>query len=91
MKLEDISNEEFLKTLKMIFDSDDLEYNEEYLWKLVKDEMKKPRKIRDYCLIHECYLTLSECFGVEYDNKYEKKSNSLINKRKFISYAKAEL
>ena len=43
----------------------------------LSEELDKPRRKQDFVLIHECYLTLSECFGYEYNNEYI--TNKLTN------------
>lgn len=85
MSIENISNEEFFKILLQIFKEDlDPEINENYLLTTISDELKKAKYLRDYSLVHECYLTLSECFGYSYNNEYEELSNKQIKRRKNI-------
>lgn len=85
MSIENISNEEFFKILLYILEEDlDSEINEDYLLTTILDELKKAKHLRDYSLIHECFLTLSECFGYSYDNEYEELSNKQIKFRKTI-------
>ena len=50
------------------------EFSEENLIKMIKAEKKKVWFLRDYGLIHECYLTLFEVYGYTYNNEYEKKA-----------------
>ena len=76
MSIENISNEEFLKILVRIFTEElDPEINEDYLLTTISNEFKKTKHLRDYSLIHECFLTLSECFRYSYNNEYEYLSN----------------
>lgn len=53
--------------------------------------MAKSHMRRDYSLIHECWLTLSECYGHQYNNKFEDKSKKQIKIRKMINDIKQEL
>lgn len=76
-----ISNEAFIEMLIDVF-SCDTEKMEEETVELLSEELKKPKWRQDFSLIHECYLTLSECFGYEYNNKYEKKAERQQNLRK---------
>lgn len=86
MGIENISNEEFLKILLQIYTEDlESEINENYLLATISNEFKKTGPLRDYSLIHECFLTLSECFGYSYNNEYEELSNKQIKRRKNIS------
>lgn len=63
----------------------------------LSEELDKPRKKQDFVLIHECYLTLSECFGYEYNNEYktlaerQQRIQKLINKAKNKSIGKASM
>ena len=66
-----ISNEDFLKMLIDVFSTDFETVRKETL-DYLNTELAKPERERDFGLIHECYLTLSECFGYEYNNEYEK-------------------
>lgn len=54
----------------------------------LNDEFNKPEKDRDFGLIHECYLTLSEYFGYEYNNEYEKLAQKQQRNRKLINKLK---
>lgn len=65
-----ISNEAFIEMLIDVLSCDTEKIKEETV-ELLSEELKKPKWRQDFGLIHECYLTLSECFGYEYDNKYE--------------------
>lgn len=65
-----ISNEAFIEMLIDVL-SCDTEKMEEETVELLSEELKKPKWRQDFSLIHECYLTLSECFGYKYDNEYE--------------------
>lgn len=76
-----ISNEAFIEMLIDVF-SCDTEKMEEETVELLSEELKKPKWRQDFSLIHECYLTLSECFGYEYNNEYEKKAERQQNLRK---------
>lgn len=85
MSIENISNEEFLKILVRIFTEElDSEINEDYLLDTITNEFKKTKHLRDYSLIHECFLTLSECYDYTYNNEYEKLSEKQIKRRKAI-------
>ena len=48
----------------------------------LEKELNKPENERYYNLIHECYLTLSECFGHKYNNEYTQSSKISIEKHK---------
>ena len=76
-----ISNEAFIEMLIDVL-SCDTEKMEEETVELLSEELKKPKWRQDFSLIHECYLTLSECFGYEYNNEYEKKAERQQNLRK---------
>lgn len=76
-----ISNEAFIEMLIDVL-SCDTEKMEEETVELLSEELKKPKWRQDFSLIHECYLTLSECFGYEYNNEYEKKAKRQQNLRK---------
>lgn len=65
-----ISNEAFIEMLIDVLSCDTEKIKEETV-ELLSEELKKPKWRQDFGLIHECYLTLSECFEYEYDNKYE--------------------
>lgn len=53
--------------------------------------MYKHRLFRDYFLIHECYLTLSECYGYPYNNEFEELSEKQIERRKFVKEIKQKI
>lgn len=76
-----VSNEAFIEMLIDVL-SCDTEKMEEETVELLSEELKKPKWRQDFSLIHECYLTLSECFGYEYNNEYEKKAERQQNLRK---------
>lgn len=63
----------------------------------LSEELDKPRRKQDFVLIHECYLTLSECFGYEYNNEYktlaerQQRIQKLIKKAKNKSIGKASI
>jgi hypothetical protein len=82
-----ISNEDFIKMLIDVF-STDFEAVKKEMLDYLNDEFNKPEKERDFGLIHECYLTLSECFGYEYNNEYEKLAQKQLYKRKLINKLK---
>lgn len=84
-----ISNEAFIELLKdlMTFDKD--KFKEDTL-KELSDELNKPKRIQDFTLIHECYITLSECFGYEYNNEYEKMAEKQQHKQKILRKIKAK-
>lgn len=85
MSIENISNEEFLKILVRIFTEElDPEINEDYLLDTISIELKKTKHLRDYPLIHECFLTLSECYGYSYNNEFEELSEKQIKRRRAI-------
>lgn len=85
MSIEKISNEEFREILFRVFNEElDSEINEDYLLTTISNELKKSKHLIDYTLIHECSLTLSECFGYSYHNEYEKLSKRQIKRRKNI-------
>lgn len=89
MSIENISNEEFLKILVRIFTEElDPEINENYLLDTISIEFKKTKHLRDYSLIHECFLTLSECYGYSYNNEFEELSKKQIKRRKTIRECK---
>lgn len=72
MSIEKISNEEFREILFRIFTEElDSEINEDYLLNTISNEFKKAKHLRDYPLIHECFLTLSECYDYSYNNEFE--------------------
>ena len=58
---------------------------------MIKKERKKLWFLRDYGLIHECYLTLSEVYGYQYDNEYEKKAEKQIKRRKLVRNIKKHI
>jgi len=60
--------------LWMMSEEEEAEFSEENLIKIIKKEKRKPCFLRDYGLIHECYLTLSEIYGHKYNNQYEQKA-----------------
>ena len=85
MSIEKISNEEFMKILVRIFTEElDSEINEDYLLTTISNEFKKAKHLRDYSLIHECFLTLSECYGYSYNNGFEESSEKQIKRRRAI-------
>ena len=85
MSIENISNEEFLEILVRIFNEElDSEINEDYLLATISNEFKKTKHLRDYSLIHECFLTLFECYGYSYNNEFEELSEKQIKRRKAI-------
>lgn len=85
MGIENISNEEFLKILLQIYAEDlDSEISEDYLLTTISGEFKKTKHLRDYSLIHECFLTLSECYGYSYNNEFEELYEKQIKMRKAI-------
>ena len=85
MSLENMSNEEFWTIIQEIVNSQpDPEFSEENLIKYINDELKKPYLKRDYPLIHECCLSLSEFYGYEYNNEFEDKSEKQIKRTKTI-------
>lgn len=91
MSLDSISNEDFWKLLQNICREDDLEIDEDFLNNTIKNEMNKNRLFRDYSLIHECYLTLSECYGYLYNNEFEKLSEKQIERRKIVKGIKQKI
>ncbi len=72
-----ISNEAFIEAIRDLINLDVNEIKKMTLDSL-SEELDKPIRNQDFVLIHECYLTLSECFGYEYNNEYKKwlKDNS---------------
>jgi hypothetical protein len=82
-----ISNEDFIKMLIDVF-STDFEAVKKEMLDYLNDEFNKPEKERDFGLIHECYLTLSECFGYEYNNEYEKLAKKQQRNQKTINRLK---
>lgn len=82
-----ISNEDFIKMLIDVFSTDFETVKKETL-DYLNDEFNKPEKERDFGLIHECYLTLSECFGYEYNNEYEKLAYKQQRNKKIINKLK---
>lgn len=82
-----ISNEDFIKMLIDVF-STDFEIVKKETLEYLNAELDKPEKERDFGLIHECYLTLSECFGYEYNNEYEKLAKKQHNNQKIINRLK---
>lgn len=80
-----MSNDEFWETIKQIIESEpDPTFSEENLIKTINDELSKPHRSRDYPLIHECCLTLSEFYGYLYNNDFEEKSEKQIKRTKSI-------
>lgn len=80
-----MSDKEFWETIQGIIDTEpEPEFSEENLTKVINNEFTKPCYVRDYLLIHESYLILSECFGYSYNNEYEEQSNKQIRRRKTI-------
>lgn len=79
-----ISNEDFLKMLIDVFSTDFETVRKETL-DYLNTELAKPERERDFGLIHECYLTLSECFGYEYNNEYEKLAKKQQRNQKLIN------
>lgn len=78
-----------IENLLYILESDDLTEEEIRQW--LEDELVKPENERDYTLIHECKLTLSECFGDEYNNEYAEAARIASEKIKAEYKAKKEL
>lgn len=66
-----ISNAAFIELLNDAMNFDVEEFKEDTL-KQLSEELNKPKWEQDYIAIHECFLTLSECFGYKYDNEYER-------------------
>lgn len=91
MSLDAISNEDFWKLLQKICQEDDLGIDEDFLNNTIEKEMNKNRLFRDYSLIHECYLTLSECYGYLYNNEFEELSEKQIERRKFVKEIKQKI
>lgn len=85
MSFENISNETFIEAMFDALTFDYSEYDEQYFMNFIKEEMQKPKRKRDYSLIHDCYLSLSECFGYSYNNEYEKLAEKQISKNKIIN------
>lgn len=85
MSLENISNEDFWLIIQDIIISEPIpEFSEENLTKIINDELAKPYIKRDYPLIHECFLTLSECYDYSYNNEFEELSEKQIKRRRAI-------
>lgn len=82
-----ISNEDFIKMLIDVFNTD-FEIVKKETLEYLNAELAKPEKERDFGLIHECYLTLSEYFGYEYNNEYEKLAQKQQRNRKLINKLK---
>lgn len=99
MSLENISNEDFWLIIQDIIISEPIpEFSEENLTKIINDELAKPYIKRDYPLIHECCLSLSEFYGYEYNNEFEEQSEKQIKQTrkirditKFLTKAKAAI
>lgn len=66
-------------------------FTEENLIRVINKEMKKLWFLRDYCLIHECFLTLSEVYGHTYNNEYEAKSEKFYARIKRLNEFKRKL
>ncbi len=80
-----MSNIEFWSIIQEIVTSEpDAEFSEENLIKTINDELAKPYLKRDYPLIHECCLTLSEFHGYEYNNEFEDNSEKQIKRTKTL-------
>lgn len=80
-----MSSKEFLAIIQDIVNSTpDPEFSEENLIKYINDELKKPYLKRDYPLIHECCLSLSEFYGYEYDNEFEGMSEKQIKRTRTL-------
>ncbi len=85
MSFDNISNDDFLNILKQIIESEpDPEFSEDNLIKTINDELAKSYLMRDYPLIHECCLSLSEIYGYEYNNEFEDMSEKQIKRTKTI-------
>ena len=71
-------------------DDEKNEFSEENIIKMINKEKKKLPFLRDYDLIHESYLLLSECYGYTYNNEYEEKAERQIERRKRIRHIKSK-
>lgn len=91
-----ISNKAFIELISDLVNMDVDEIKKVTL-DCLSEELDKPRRKQDFVLIHECYLTLSECFGYEYNNEYktlaerQQRTQKIINKAKNISIGKAAI
>ena len=84
-----ISNEAFIELLKDLITFDKDKFKEDTL-KELSDELSKPKRMQDFTLIHECYITLSECFGYEYNNEYEKIAEKQQRRQKILREIKTK-
>ncbi len=92
MSLENMSAKEFMKIIEEICNTPlDDEFNEESLKQTIDAELKKSKLARDYSLIHDCYISLAEVYGYEYNNEYEALAERQIHRRRKIRKLKEKL
>lgn len=84
-----ISDEAFIELLNDIKNFDAEQFKKETL-QILSEELCKPKWKQDYVTIHECYLILSECFGYDYNNEYEKKAEKQQHRQKILREIKTK-
>lgn len=85
-----ISDEAFIELLNDIKNFDAEQFKKETL-QILSEELSKPKWKQDYVTIHECYITLSEGFGYDYNNEYEKKAEKQQQNLRKINRAKKNI
>lgn len=86
----DISNEDFINIIISILNTD-FEAEKAEIINYLDTELSKPERERDYMLIHECYLTLSEGYGHEYNNEYKKQAERQYRNNRIAKTLKDKL
>lgn len=84
-----ISDEAFIELLNDIKNFDAEQFKIETL-QILSEELSKPKWKQDYVTIHECYITLSECFGYDYNNEYEKMAEKQQRRQKKLREIKTK-
>lgn len=80
-----------LDDLWAMSEEDEEEFSEENLIKIINKEKRKLWFLRDYGLIHECYLTLYEIYGHAYSNQYEEKAERYSARIRMKNKIKAKI
>ena len=87
-----MSAAEFMKIIEEICNTPlEDEFSEEGLKRTIDEELKKAKLERDYSLIHDCYISLAEVYGYEYNNEYESLSERQIRRRRTIRKLKEKM